>query len=95
MCFTTENSTALAFAECVERAASQDLENLKQAGKVPKDASLSYKPTGRCEFIDNQMLKRGIQSDTKASTASAGEVRHVYLAMALAGCIVCVMGGMM
>jgi hypothetical protein len=59
-CFTTDESVAREFDACVKREAKVMVEKLKGEGAVAVNASRRTEPRGRCEYVDYEMLRKGI-----------------------------------
>lgn len=59
-CFTTDELVARNFDACVKRESAAMVEKLKGEGAVTVNATRRTEPRGRCEYVDYEMLKKGI-----------------------------------
>jgi hypothetical protein len=87
MCFTTAESVGKGFDECVRKRAEEELAKLKKNGTVPNDTAFAREAYGRCEYVDYEMLKKGIIKSDASSLLLVSKLISITAVVATILCL--------
>jgi hypothetical protein len=59
---TSDGSIVKEFDQCVKKNSKFAEDKMKDEGVLPMNVTISSEAFGRCEYIDSEMLKKGVES---------------------------------